>query len=392
MLALLPTELHQFSLGDVIHGLIAAWKSVDAQATLSLPGLGEGIPIRSARTAVIVAIKALGLPPGSRIGVPLYCCPVVFKAIKAADCVPRFLDINPETLCLSPEDLRKKHSEIDAVIAVHMFGNVCDMPKVLDIMNGKPVIEDCAQSLGSKLEGRACGSFGDAAFFSFRSGKYLSVGEGGALYSNHKDLRGHISMLAQELPVPTYAEELKHIVKTYIRSKLRGRTWWGRVGFRVWAVYNKKAEFADNSPIVLGRIFASDFATICKRMPRLDSMIALQRAHADFFEHNLRLGPDMLCLEEPRTFYNRYMYPIIFPSAGQRDTIAAYLRSYGVDTSRPYEEVITGAAKHYGYKGDCLLAERALRRALIIPSFYTLKPKVIEHIARCVNQRYLSSD
>lgn len=392
MADLIPTELHRYSISDVVRGLIAARKSVEVQSTISLPGLGEGISIRSARAAVIVAIQALGIRPGSTIGVPLYCCPVVFKAIKAADCVPRFLDIDPETFCLSPEDLRAKSSGIDAVIAVHMFGNLCDMPKILDIMNGKPVIEDCAQSIGSKLDGRPCGSFGDISFFSFRSGKYLSVGEGGALYSGKTDLRARISELAKALPVPTRAEEFKHVVTTYIRSKLRSRPWWGLIGTRIWAVYNKKTEFADKSPIVVGRMFASDLATVRKRMPRLDSMIFSQRAHANYYEHNLRLGLGMLCLEGPRATYNRFMYPIVFPSTAERDTVAAYLRRRGVGTSRPYEEAIEGAAKHYGYKGDCRLAEGALRRALIIPSFYTLKPKDIEYITRCVNQGHLSSD
>jgi perosamine synthetase len=386
MLGLLPTELHQYSISDVIRGMIAAWKPVDSQVAISLPGLGEGIPIRSARAAVIVTIKALGLPPGSRVGVPLYCCPVVFKAIKAADCMPRFLDIDPGTFCLSPEALRTKHSEIDAVIAVHMFGNVCDMPRVLDIMQGKPVIEDCAQSIGSKLDGRAVGSFGDVSFFSFRSGKYLSVGEGGALYSENKDLRARISELVGALPVPARTEEIKHVATTYIRSKLRSRPWWGLLGTRVWAVYNKKTDFADKSPIVMGRIFASDLSTVRKRLPRLDSMICSQRAHTDYYAHNVRLGPGMLCPEGPGNYYNRFMYPIVFPSTEQRDMMADHLKSRGIGTSRPYEDAIGGAARHYGYEGECPIAEQMLRRALIIPVHSKLRSIDIEHITRCLNE------
>jgi dTDP-4-amino-4,6-dideoxygalactose transaminase len=392
MSGLIPTELHRYSIGDISRGLMAARKSGERQPAISLPGLGDGIPIRSARAAVIVAFKALGMPPGSRVGVPLYCCPVVFKAIKAAGCVPRFLDIDPETFCLSSEDLRAKRSGIDALIAVHMFGNLCDMPKILEIIEGKPVLEDCAQSIGSKLDGRACGSFGDIGFFSFRSGKYLSVGEGGALFSENKGLRERISELTAALPVPTRAQEMKHLIETYIRSKLRSRPLWGLVGSRIWAIYNKKTEFADKSPLVLGRIFASDLATVRRRLPRLDSMIASQRAHAEYFERNLKLDLRMLCREGPRAHYNRFMYPIIFPSTEQRDRMAAHLRRCGVGTSRPYKEVITGAAEHYGYEGDCPSAEHTLRRTLVIPSFYTLKPNDIKHIVRSVNQAYSSSD
>jgi len=200
MLDLLPPKLNELSTSDVVRGLLAARIPVGSQIMIPLPGLGGGIPNRSARAVVIVAIQALSIRPGSRIGVPLYCCPVVFKAIRAADCVPRVTDIDTETFCLSSEDLRANRSGIDALVAVHMFGNLCDMPKVLEIMDGTPVIEDCAQSLGSKLEGRACRSFGDISFFSFRSGKYLFVGEGGAQFSENKDLRVRMSDLTAALP------------------------------------------------------------------------------------------------------------------------------------------------------------------------------------------------
>jgi dTDP-4-amino-4,6-dideoxygalactose transaminase len=92
--------------------------------------------------------------------------------------------VEPETYCLSAGDLSAKRSQIDAVIAVHMFGNLCDMPSLQEAAEGKPIIEDCAQSLGSKLDGRPAGSFGTIAAFSFRSGKYLSAGEGRSVFQD----------------------------------------------------------------------------------------------------------------------------------------------------------------------------------------------------------------
>ena len=202
---LLPTELHQYSLGDMVRGLMAARKPEADPNPIWRSALGDGIPIRSARAAIILSIKALGLEPGSRIGVPLYCCPVVFKAIKVAGCVPRFLDIDPGTFCISPEDLYAKRSDLDAVVAVHMFGNLCDMGSVKDAMHDKPIIEDCAQSLGSTLSGQWAGSMGTIGVFSFRLGKYLSVGEGAAIYTSHSELRESLTHLAMDLakPVPT---------------------------------------------------------------------------------------------------------------------------------------------------------------------------------------------
>ena len=188
-MGLIPTELHSYSLKDVLRGVASVRRRTGRPASIALPGVGEATSIRSARAAVIVTLKALGLPAGSRIGVPLYCCPVVFKAVKAAGCRPKFIDIDPGTHCLSTADLIAKQAGLDAVIAVHMFGNLCDMPGIMAIMAGRPVVEDCAQSLGSRLDGRACGSFGDAAFFSFRSGKYLAVGEGAAVFSRDRTIQ-----------------------------------------------------------------------------------------------------------------------------------------------------------------------------------------------------------
>jgi len=386
MVGLIPTELHRYSLADVRRGLAAGRRAVRADETVPLPALGDGIPVRSARAAVIVALQALGLPPGSRVGVPLYCCPVVFKAIHAAGCVPSFLDIEPETFALSLKDLGGKSSELKALIAVHMFGNLCEMPRIVEIMAGRPVLEDCAQSLGSGIEGRASGSFGDVAFFSFRSGKYLSVGEGGALWVRDPELRARVSGLVQALPAPSPAREMRHVLETYVRSKLRGRIGWGLLGSRIWSIYNRRTEYADRSPIVMTRMFASDMATLRKRLPELDSLIASQRAHAEYFERNLRLTPGMAFPERPGTFSNRFMYPLVFPSTEARDHVAAELARRGVGTSKPYQETVVGARLHYGYRGDCPQAERLLRTTLVIPSFSSLDQKEIERIAREVNE------
>jgi perosamine synthetase len=385
---LIPTEFHQYSLMDVVSALLSVHDSAVSRAETLLPGVGKCIPIRSARAALIVAIKALGLPPGSRIGVPLYCCPVVFKAIKSADCTPSFLDCAPETLCLSLEALQNKQPEIDALVAVHLFGNPCDMDEVLHLMSGKPVIEDCAQSIGSKIGAQTCGSFGDISFFSFRSGKYLSVAEGGALYSKHSNLLLDISKLAESLPGPTFSQEVRHVAKAYIRSKLRSRPWWGLLGNAVWAIYNKRTEFADKSPIVLGRIFESDKVILRKRLAQIDIKVSRQRAYSDYYTHNLRLEPGMLISERPKTYHNRFMYPIVFPSPEIRRIMAVHLKRHGIDTSQPYEDVITGAAKHYGYQGECPVTEQLLRRVLVIPVHFKLTLSDVQRITNQINEAW----
>lgn len=385
MIGLLPAELWEYRFSDIIRGMAAALGPGEQSGTLNIAGLGNCIPARSARAALIAAIRSLELPAGARIGVPLYCCPVVFKAIKAAGCTARFIDIEPATFCMSAEDLSAKRSQVDAVIAVHMFGNLCDMPGLQEAAQGKPIIEDCAQSLGSKLDNRMAGSFGAIAAFSFRSGKYLSVGEGGAVFSSHTDIRSRLSQLISAMPAPSRAEEFTHVAVTYIRSKLRSKPLYGMVGYPLWSMYNKKVDYSAKSPIVLSQTYRSDLAITIKRLAFLDSAIARQRANADFYSTTLKLDPGMLCSEKPSTFYNRYLYPILFPLSEHRDLIAAYLHNRQIGTMQPYKDIADVAAAHYGYSGDCPAAEQIAKKVLVIPSNYSLRKKDIQHIAQCLN-------
>lgn len=211
MLGLQPTAHWEYKFRDIIRGLAAAIGPRKPNGVLYLEGLGSCIPATSTRAELVTAMKALDLLPGARIGVSLYRCPVVFKAIKAAGCSARFIDVDPGTYCMSAEDLPAKRKQIDAVITVHMFGNLCDISRRQEATRGKPIIEDCAQSLGSKLDGRLAGSFGTSAAFSFRSGKYLSAGEGGALLSSNSDVRSPLSQLISAMPAPGRAEECVQI-------------------------------------------------------------------------------------------------------------------------------------------------------------------------------------
>jgi perosamine synthetase len=385
MLGLLPVELWDYRLGDLGAAIISALGQSPQQQGLSLPGLGECIPARSARAGLVTAIQSLELPPQSRIGVPLYCCPVVFKAITMAGCVPRFIDVEPSTFCIASDDLSAKRAQVDAVIAVHMFGNVCNVPELRDAVGGKPIIEDCALSLGSRLNGRPTGTLGEIGVFSFRSGKYLSVGEGGALYANDPELRISLSRSISALPASKAGDELVHIVKTYLRSALRSKPLYGLLGHALWEKYNQRSEYSDKSPISLTQPFKTDLTLAAKRLPTLDLIIQRQRDIAQRYASSLRLPPGMLCLEEPGAFYNRYQYPILFPTQEQRDAMAKHLLKTQIDTSRPLDEVARVASHHYGYANDCPTAERLSKRTLVIPSYHSLTDKEVDSLAQSVN-------
>jgi perosamine synthetase len=385
VIGLLPVELWDFRLYDFVRGLSAAFSAAPRSPAFHIPGLGDCIPSRSARAALVAAIRAIGLPRHARIGVPLYCCPVVLKAITMTGCTPRFIDVEPESYCLSAEDLSAKQSEIDAVIAVHMFGNMCDMTALKEAVGGKPIIEDCAQSLGSRYHDGPSGSFGTVSVFSFRSGKYLSVGEGGALFSKNSQIRSRLSELTSAMPSPRRREEVLHVAITYLRSSLRSRPLYGPLGYPLWATYNKKVDSADKSPIILSQMYRSDLELASRRLALLDSAIAAQRANADYYTQELQLGAARLCHERPGSFYNRYIYPIGFPSARHRDFIARYLHTRDVDTAKPYRDIAKVAASYYGYTGDCPVSEQIAERVLAIPSHHRLTRTDVRRIVEYLN-------
>ena len=390
MFTLLPNEHWDYDAIDAVRGLRTALSSrgTGRQRDICIPGLGSCDPVRSGRAAIVLALKALALPPRASIGVPLYCCPVVFKAIKAAGYIPRFLDVDPGTYCLSVADLAAKSSEVDAVIAVHMFGNVCDVPGLRGAAPGKPFIEDCAQALGSRLNGLLAGLFGEVAVFSFRSGKYFSVGEGAAVYSGDLDLRRRLSELIETFAAPSRIDECVHVATTFLRSQFRSRPLWGLIGTRLWEAYSATVSYTSQSPLVLGQVFETDRDLTNRRLPLLDSWIDRQRSNARYYDQNLSVDAEMLCAETPGAFFNRLQYPLLFRTPDQCERMVERLRKIQISTARPYKDIAGVAATHYGYTGDCPQAERIAKTVLVIPCNHAVKAADVERIAACVNRAW----
>jgi dTDP-4-amino-4,6-dideoxygalactose transaminase len=136
----IPGEAWEYSLMDAARGITGGLRRAASGGSLEILGLPDCIPVRSARAGIIVAIRALRLSRGASIAVPLYCCPVVLKAVKHAGCRPLFIDIEPATYCMSADDLSAKAALVDAAVVVHMFGNTCDMAGLRAVMSGRPII------------------------------------------------------------------------------------------------------------------------------------------------------------------------------------------------------------------------------------------------------------
>ena len=150
-------------------------------------GVEYAIATSSCTGALQLGLAALGVGSGDEVIMAdtnwiATAAPVIHLGAK-----PVFVDILPDTWCIDPVQAEAAISQrTKAIIAVHLYGNLCDMERLLAIgeKHNVPVIEDAAEALGSVYHGRRAGSLGRFGSFSFHGTKTLTTGEGGILVTN----------------------------------------------------------------------------------------------------------------------------------------------------------------------------------------------------------------
>lgn len=335
----------------------------------------------SGRTSLYTILKALELPEGAGVGVPLYCCPVVFDAIRQSGLVPVFLDINIEDYNVSAKDILKKREKLSAVVVVHMFGQPADMDSLSEVCVGVPVIEDCAQALFSEYKGKQLGFSSTASFFSFRSGKYISAGEGSAIFCQEKALCDTIRLLVDRYDNWRWYQQVAHVVSTYIKSKFYRPPLYGTLGYPIGRVLDKKLNLTAKSGFKLRKISSVDQVIIENRMAGFIKNVCKQKNNGKYLKDKLNLigsvGP--LDLEGRRS--NCYQFPIRFKDERRRDLVADYLFKKGIDCAKYLDDIVPTAKELYGYEGDCPVSEQCSKTILSIPIHYMMARKDLDRIA-----------
>jgi perosamine synthetase len=138
-------------------------------------------------TALHLIYLALELQEGDEIIIPGFGFLAAANIASQIKLKPIFAEVNSDTWCLTASDIQSRLShKTKAVVAIHTYGNVCEMESILSIARSKKiaVIEDCAESLFSKYRGHYCGTFGDLNSFSFQATKTITTGEGGMVVTN----------------------------------------------------------------------------------------------------------------------------------------------------------------------------------------------------------------
>lgn len=142
-------------------------------------------------TALHTALAAAGVGVGDEVIVPAYTFFSTATSVLMQNAIPVFADIEPETLGLDPESVRRRITpRTKAVIPVHMNGYPMDMEGLTKVAeeHNLIVIEDCSHAHGAEYKGRKVGTIGHINIFSFQQKKNLSLGEGGIVVTDDEEL------------------------------------------------------------------------------------------------------------------------------------------------------------------------------------------------------------
>jgi len=255
----------------------------------------HAIATSSCTGALHMGLAALGIKPGDEVILAdinwiASAAPITYLGVK-----PVFVDVLPDTWCIDPakaEAAITLHTK--AIIAVHLYGNLCDMAtlRAIGAKHGIPIIEDAAEAIGSIYHCKRAGSMGDFGTFSFHGTKTITTGEGGMFVTNDDAIYEKVLSLSNH-------------------GRVRGQTkqfWPDIVGFK-YKISNIQAAIG------------------CAQMERIDELIAdKRRIFAYYCEHfrnlPLKMNP------EPVGTINGYWMPTIVVDEGvpfnREDLLAAF--------------------------------------------------------------------
>jgi len=144
--------------------------------------------IDNCSNGLYMAMKVLGLPPGSKVIVPSFTWVSCAQAVLLAGYQPVFADVNIRTMNIDKASILeclRKHRDAAAIMVVHYAGLPCEMDEILSF--GLPVVEDAAHAVNSKYKGKYCGDIGDIGVFSFDAIKNLCAGDAGGICFKSKE-------------------------------------------------------------------------------------------------------------------------------------------------------------------------------------------------------------
>lgn len=315
--------------------------------TTSCVGVGNGTD------AIYLLLRALGVKAGDEVVTVSHTFIATCEAISLTGATPVFVDVRSDTMLLDASLLERAITpRTRAIIAVHLYGQPCDMDAVTAIANahGIPVIEDAAQAHGASWRGRRVGTLGTAATFSFYPGKNLGAyGDAGAVVSNDADVVAHVRLLAN---------------------------------------HGRKDKYLHEAIGVNSRLDSLQAAVLRAKLPHLDSWNASRRAHAARYLNGLRESgvelPQVAEGADP-------VWHLFVVRSPRRDELQRALKSRGIDTGVHYPLAVHQQPAYAFLPAGTPLpnSERAAVEVLSIPMYAEMSDADIEFVCDAVRQTLL---
>lgn len=193
---------------DDIHALITALKSplltdgpkleLFEKKFASFTGAKYAIGVSNATSALHLALKSIGVGKNDEVIIPNLTFVATANAVILCGATPVLADVSPIDLNISPKSIEENISKKSkAIIPVHFAGKSCDMKSIKKLAkkNNLSIVEDSAHALGTTLQNKHAGIWGDAGCFSFYPTKNLTTIEGGMVITNNKKIYDKVKSL-----------------------------------------------------------------------------------------------------------------------------------------------------------------------------------------------------
>ena len=309
-------------------------------------GARHCVGVASGTAALTIGALAAGIRPGDEVIVPAHTFIASALGLVHAGAVPVFCDVDPGTGLIDPEAAAAAIGErTAAILAVHLYGQVCDMDALGELARsrGLIVLEDAAQAHGARHRDGRAGSFGAASAFSFYPSKNLgALGDGGAICTNDD----HVAEQARR---------------------------WRNLG-----------QLAKGDHAVLGfneRLDGLQAAFLRAKLPHLDGWNAARQAHAA--QYREALGGHLRLVEERDESPSiHHVFPV---RIDDRNGLGARLHEAGIATGVHYFPTVPAQPPFGGADGEFPEAAAWAREELSLPMFESLTTAEVSRVsAVCV--------